>query len=86
MKRNFLIHGYFLYLYFYFSTAEQFIPLVKKTVGYIVCGIIFDDCGRILMMQEAKSSCFGTWYVPAGRMETGENLLVSRFHYHTFHQ
>lgn len=56
-------------------TTEQFVPLVKKTVGYIVCGIIFDDCGQILMMQEAKTSCFGTWYVPAGRMETGENLL-----------
>lgn len=26
------------------------------------------------MMQEAKSSCAGSWYLPAGRMEPGEDL------------
>lgn len=28
------------------------------------------------MMQEAKSSCAGQWYLPAGRIEAGENILV----------
>ncbi|XP_022235012.1 8-oxo-dGDP phosphatase NUDT18-like [Limulus polyphemus] len=27
------------------------------------------------MMQEAKRSCAGTWYLPAGRMEPGEDIL-----------
>ena len=26
------------------------------------------------MMQEAKSSCAGQWYLPAGRMEPGEDI------------
>ena len=26
------------------------------------------------MMQEAKSSCAGQWYLPAGRMEAGEDI------------
>ncbi|XP_014788370.1 8-oxo-dGDP phosphatase NUDT18 [Octopus bimaculoides] len=55
-------------------TNSQYVPVVKKTVGYIVCGIIFDNLNQVLMMQEAKSSCFGTWYAPAGRVEPGENL------------
>ena len=25
-------------------------------------------------MQEAKSSCAGQWYLPAGRMEAGEDV------------
>ena len=26
------------------------------------------------MMQEAKSTCAGQWYLPAGRMEPGEDI------------
>lgn len=26
------------------------------------------------MFQEAKSSCAGQWYLPAGRMEPGEDI------------
>lgn len=35
------------------------------------------------MMQEAKSSCAGTWYLPAGRVEVGENLIVSVHFYYS---
>ena len=28
------------------------------------------------MMQEAKSSCAGQWYLPAGRIEPGEEIEV----------
>lgn len=28
------------------------------------------------MMQEAKPSCRGRWYLPAGRMEAGETVEV----------
>ena len=27
------------------------------------------------MMQEAKSSCAGQWYLPAGKMEPGEDIV-----------
>merc|ERR1712186_108687 len=30
--------------------------------------------GEVLMMQEAKSTCAGQWYLPAGRMEPGEDI------------
>ena len=26
-------------------------------------------------MQEAKSSCAGQWYLPAGKMEPGEDIV-----------
>lgn len=29
------------------------------------------------MMQEAKSSCAGTWYLPAGRVEPNESLVAA---------
>lgn len=53
---------------------ENFLPETKKNVGYIVCGLAFDDDGNVLMMQEAKQSCRGRWYLPAGRLEPNETL------------
>ena len=38
--------------------------------------VLFDDDDRVVLVQEAKSSCKGSWYLPAGRVEKGENLLV----------
>ncbi|XP_033739368.1 8-oxo-dGDP phosphatase NUDT18-like [Pecten maximus] len=54
--------------------SDSFEPVTKSNVGYIVSAVIINDVGQILMMQEAKYSCYGTWYLPAGRMERGENL------------
>lgn len=51
-----------------------FKPLVKRTVCYIVAAVLFNDKGDVLMMQEAKASCRGKWYLPAGRMEAGEDI------------
>ena len=42
---------------------------------YIVCGVVIED-GKVLMIQEAKSSCRGQWYLPAGRMEKNESIVV----------
>lgn len=53
---------------------DKFVPITKKTVCYIVCGILFNDDGEVLMMQEAKKSCYGLWYLPAGRMELNETI------------
>lgn len=43
------------------------------TVCYIVSAVVFNE-GRVLMMREAKRSCRGTWYLPAGRVEKDESL------------
>lgn len=59
------------------STPSDFVPIIKNTVTYIVMAVLFNDEGEILMMQEAKSSCAGQWYLPAGRMEPGEEIEVS---------
>ena len=61
----------------YFTAEPNHIPKVKKTVTYIVMAVLFDDKDRVVLVQEAKSSCRGSWYLPAGRVEKGENLVVS---------
>jgi len=57
------------------SAPTSFCPLVKQTVTYIVAAVLLNDQGEVLMMQEAKSSCRGQWYLPAGRMESGEDII-----------
>ena len=56
-------------------------PITKKSVGYIVCGIVINDKNEVLMMQEAKPSRSGTWYLPAGRLEPSETLQVRMYTY-----
>lgn len=56
------------------SAPNDFKPVVKKSVCYIVAAVLFNDKNEVLMMQEAKSSCAGQWYLPAGRMEPGEDV------------
>lgn len=48
-----------------------------KNVTYIAGAVVFNDKGEVLLMQEAKVSCAGTWYLPAGRVEPGEQIIVS---------
>jgi 8-oxo-dGDP phosphatase len=55
----------------------DFVPITKKSVTYIVAGVLVNDNNEVLMMQEAKPSCSGQWYLPAGRMEPGETINVS---------
>lgn len=50
-------------------------PICKQNVFYIVMAVLINDRDEVLMMQEAKSECAGTWYLPAGRTEPGENLV-----------
>lgn len=57
--------------------SPDFKPILHNGVSYIVVTVLINDKNEVLMMQEAKSSCAGTWYLPAGRVEVGENLIVS---------
>uniref|UniRef100_T1IVJ6 Nudix hydrolase domain-containing protein n=1 Tax=Strigamia maritima TaxID=126957 RepID=T1IVJ6_STRMM len=54
--------------------TDQFRPVLMNNVTYIVCAVIINDDDEVLMVQEAKSSYSGTWYLPAGRMEPGETI------------
>ncbi|XP_031564490.1 8-oxo-dGDP phosphatase NUDT18-like [Actinia tenebrosa] len=50
-------------------------PLVLKAdLCYIVSAVIIEN-GKVLMMKEAKKSCRGLWYLPAGRLEKNESLI-----------
>lgn len=57
------------------SASSDYQPILGKTVTYIVACVIFNENNEILMMQEAKKSCAGKWYLPAGRIETGEKIV-----------
>lgn len=56
------------------STTADYVPITKNTVTYIVMAVLFNSDNEVLMMQEAKKSCAGQWYLPAGRIEQGEDL------------
>lgn len=47
-----------------------------RNVCYIACGLVVRDDDKVLMIQEAKKSCRGTWYLPAGRVDSGETIEV----------
>jgi len=63
----------------FISITDDYVPIVKRSVGYIAMAIVFDDKGRVLLIQEAKPSIRGQWYIPAGRVEPGENLVVRTY-------
>lgn len=55
---------------------SDYVPIIKSTVTYIVLVVLVNSDDEVLMMQEAKSTCAGQWYLPAGRVEPGEDLHV----------
>lgn len=63
-----------------FNSTAKFIPKTKHNMCYICAAILFDDNDDVLLIQEAKPSCRGTWYLPAGRLEPGETLIVRDLH------
>lgn len=57
------------------SASSNFVPILGKTVTYIVACVLINEHDEVLMMQEAKETCAGTWYLPAGRMEKDEHIV-----------
>jgi 8-oxo-dGDP phosphatase len=43
------------------SASSDYVPIIQKSVAYIVACVIFNEDDEILMMQEAKKSCAGKW-------------------------
>lgn len=56
-------------------TTSDFVPVLGKSVTYIVACVLINERNEVLMIQEAKKSCAGKWYLPAGRMESGETIV-----------
>ncbi|CAG2255105.1 8-oxo-dGDP phosphatase NUDT18-like [Mytilus galloprovincialis] len=54
---------------------SKFKPVTKNNMGFIVSAVIVNEASQVLMIQEAKYSCHGTWYLPAGRVEKKESLV-----------
>lgn len=57
------------------SAPSDYVPILSKTVTYIVAVVVYNEDDEILLIQEAKKSCAGKWYLPAGRVEQGETLI-----------
>lgn len=58
------------------SHEEKFIPMTRTNMCYICGAVIFDESGKVLMIQEAKKSARGEWYLPLGRLERHETILA----------
>ncbi|KAF5281775.1 hypothetical protein FQA39_LY17694 [Lamprigera yunnana] len=56
------------------NVPPNYQPILGETVAYIVAAVLINNNNEVLMMQEAKQSCAGKWYLPAGRMEKGESI------------
>ena len=50
---------------------------IHKNITYIVAAVVIQD-GKVLLTQEAFHPCRGMWYLPAGKMEPNETIVVSR--------
>ena len=53
---------------------DDFFANPKFFIFTKVAAVLINDHGEVLMMQEAKKTCAGQWYLPAGRMEPGEDI------------
>ncbi|KAJ8965619.1 hypothetical protein NQ314_004011 [Rhamnusium bicolor] len=59
------------------SVDPKFKPVLGETVTYIVACVILNEYNEVLMIQEAKKNCAGKWYLPAGHIEKGENIIAA---------
>uniref|UniRef100_A0A8C7BZE7 Nudix hydrolase 18 n=1 Tax=Neovison vison TaxID=452646 RepID=A0A8C7BZE7_NEOVI len=56
--------------------GEPLAPVrLRKDVCYVVLAVFLNEQDEVLLIQEAKKECRGSWYLPAGRMEPGETIV-----------
>ena len=46
-------------------------PIAKT---FIVCGVVIEQDGKFLLIQEKKPEVYGKWNLPGGRVDEGESL------------
>lgn len=56
------------------KVSNEFGPKIGLNVTFIVTAVIFNERQEVLMIQEARSTCSGSWYLPAGRVQPKELL------------
>ena len=67
----------YVFIINYISFLTEHSPVsTSKNVGYIVAAVIIED-GNVLMIRESKRSCYGQWYLPAGKMKGNESIEVN---------
>ena len=49
---------------------------IRNNITYIVAAVVIQD-DKVLLTQEAFHPCKGKWYLPAGRMEPNETIVVN---------
>nr|VZI13303.1 unnamed protein product [Spirometra erinaceieuropaei] len=54
----------------------EFVPVVNSNYSIVVVGIALAG-GSVVLVQEAKAACRGSWYLPAGHVERHEDLLTA---------
>ncbi|GAA52725.1 8-oxo-dGDP phosphatase nudt18 [Clonorchis sinensis] len=54
--------------------SRAYHPRVKENLCVIVVGLVM-RADKVLLIQEAKNSCRGLYFLPAGRLEVNETLL-----------
>lgn len=59
------------------TVQSEYQPVLGANVTYVVAAVLVNDQHEVLMIQEAKESCAGKWYLPAGRMEKGESICAA---------
>lgn len=57
------------------SEVPQAPATLRKNVCYVVLAVFLNEQDEVLLIQEAKKECRGSWYLPAGRMEPGETIV-----------
>ncbi|CAH0553058.1 unnamed protein product [Brassicogethes aeneus] len=55
----------------------NFKPILGVTTTFIVAVVMLNENNEVLMIQEAKKTCAGKWYLPAGRMEKQETIVMA---------
>jgi ADP-ribose pyrophosphatase YjhB (NUDIX family) len=43
----------------------------------IVCGVVLQQDGKYLLVQEKQAKVYGLWNLPAGRVDEGETLEIA---------
>ena len=58
------------------NSSTTIVPKIKQNVFYIVSVVIFDSSmNQVVLVKEAKPSCYSKLYLPAGKVEPNENLI-----------
>jgi 8-oxo-dGTP diphosphatase len=59
------------------DTARASAPVSEHNAKVAVAAIIFDDLGRVLLIERGRPPGLGLWTVPGGRLEFGESLAAA---------